>query len=238
MSTKKRLLIISACYIVAFMIFVIILAFSTSGWLDDIQIGLQFAYSLYFTAIAIAMGITTRLLSVKPSAIILSILLLMASICGSLLTFNIAYPADEIEQINGMNDKLSIFDDIGPDYMLYIIGVLLVSYIITIICVKIKQWFKSRSVVKNLALVERKQTKVDAPMYLKSYNKVTNRYEKYLIWYNPKGKLMSSDKIIYFDSVELIMVDSKRNIYAMLERPEKITMKQYLLMLEESKNLG
>ena len=97
---------------------------------------------------------------------------------------------------------------------------------------------KSRSVVKNLALVERKQTKVDAPMYLKSYNKVTNRYEKYLIWYNPKGKLMSSDKIIYFDSVELIMVDSKRNIYAMLERPEKITMKQYLLMLEESKNLG
>ena len=238
MSTKKRLLIISACYIVAFMIFVIILAFSTNGWLDDIQIGLQFAYSLYFTAIAIAMGITTRLLSVKPSALILSILLLMASICGSLLTFNIAYPADEIEQINGMNDKLSIFDDIGPDYMLYIIGVLLVSYIITIICVKIKQWFKSRSVVKNLALVERKQTKVDAPMYLKSYNKVTNRYEKYLIWYNPKGKLMSSDKIIYFDSVELIMVDSKRNIYAMLERPEKITMKQYLLMLEESKNLG
>ena len=184
------------------------------------------------------MGITTRLLSVKPSALILSILLLMASICGSLLTFNIAYPADEIEQINGMNDKLSIFDDIGPDYMLYIIGVLLVSYIITVICVKIKQWFKSRSVVKNLALVERKQTKVDAPMYLKSYNKVTNRYEKYLIWYNPKGKLMSSDKIIYFDSVELIMVDSKRNIYAMLERPEKITMKQYLLMLEESKNLG
>lgn len=238
MSTKKRLLIISACYIVAFMIFVIILAFSTSGWLDDIQIGLQFAYSLYFTAIAIAMGITTRLLSVKPSALILSTLLLVASICGSLLTFNIAYPADEIEQINGMNDKLSIFDDIGPDYMLYIIGVLLVSYIITIICVKIKQWFKSRSVVKNLALVERKQTKVDAPMYLKSYNKVTNRYEKYLIWYNPKGKLMSSDKIIYFDSVELIMVDSKRNIYAMLERPEKITMKQYLLMLEESKNLG
>ena len=174
MSTKKRLLIISACYVVAFMIFVIILAFSTNGWLDDIQIGLQFAYSLYFTAIAIAMGITTRLLSVKPSAFILSILLLMASICGSLLTFNIAYPADEIEQINGMNDKLSIFDDIGPDYMLYIIGVLLVSYIITVICVKIKQWFKSRSVVKNLALVERKQTKVDAPMYLKSYNKVTN----------------------------------------------------------------
>ena len=238
MSTKKRLLIISACYVVAFMIFVIILAFSTNGWLDDIQIGLQFAYSLYFTAIAITMGITTRLLSVKPSALILSMLLLMASICGSLLTFNIAYPADEIEQINGMNDKLSIFDDIGPDYMLYIIGVLLVSYIITVICVKIKQWFKSRSVVKNLALVERKQTKVDAPMYLKSYNKVTNRYEKYLIWYNPKGKLMSSDKIIYFDSVELIMVDSKRNIYAMLERPEKITMKQYLLMLEESKNLG
>ena len=238
MSTKKRLLIISACYVIAFMIFVIILAFSTNGWLDDIQIGLQFAYSLYFTAIAIAMGITTRLLSVKPSAFILSILLLMASICGSLLTFNIAYPADEIEQINGMNDKLSIFDDIGPDYMLYIIGVLLASYIITVICVKIKQWFKSRSVVKNLALVERKQTKVDAPMYLKSYNKVTNRYEKYLIWYNPKGKLMSSDKIIYFDSVELIMVDSKRNIYAMLERPEKITMKQYLLMLEESKNLG
>ena len=238
MSTKKRLLIISACYVIAFMIFVIILAFSTNGWLDDIQIGLQFAYSLYFTAIAITMGITTRLLSVKPSALILSMLLLMASICGSLLTFNIAYPADEIEQINGMNDKLSIFDDIGPDYMLYIIGVLLVSYIITVICVKIKQWFKSRSVVKNLALVERKQTKVDAPMYLKSYNKVTNRYEKYLIWYNPKGKLMSSDKIIYFDSVELIMVDSKRNIYAMLERPEKITMKQYLLMLEESKNLG
>ena len=26
--------------------------------------------------------------------------------------------------------------------------------------------------------------------------------------------------------------------YAMLERPEKISMKQYLLMLEETKNLG
>ena len=238
MSTKKRLLIISACYAIAFMLFVIILAFSASSWLDDIQIGLQFTYSLYFTVIAIGMGVATRLLSIKPSAIILSASLLMVSICGSLLIFNIAYPADEIEKINGMNDKLSIFDDIGPDYMFYIVGVLLVGYIIAMTCVKLKQWFKSRNIVKNLALVDHKQTKVDAPMYLKSYNKITNRYEKYLIWYNPKGKLMSSEKIVYFDSVELIAVDSKRNIYAMLERPEKISMKQYLLMLEETKNLG
>jgi hypothetical protein len=82
--------------------------------------------------------------------------------------------------------------------------------------------------MKELAMTNRKQTKIDKPMLLKSYNKRSNKYEKYLVWQTKSGKVMSSDKIKYFDVVELIAIDSKRNIYAMIELPQKISMQTYL----------
>ena len=155
--------------------------------------------------------------------------------CCTLLIFNIAYSKEAIEAINGMNSRLSIIEDIGPTYVLYAMAYFVGLYFIVTLTQVIIRFFKTRSIIKRLSERDRKQTKIDNPMYLKSYNKVTNRYEKYLIWQTAKGKIMASDKIIYFDKVELLAVDSQRNIYAMLEMPERISLREYIELKSASK---
>ena len=230
MSTKKRLLIISAFHVVFFMLFVIFLVLSSRGWLENIQLGLQFTYSFIFPIFAIIFGVSTRLLLTRPSGIVASVIFMVAEVCGALLMFNITYPTEDIEAINGMNSKLSIFDDIGPSYIWYVFAYFAVAYIVTGIIVFIVNKIKNRRIIKKLTLIDKKQTRIDNPMYLKSYNKKTNKYEKYLIWITSKGKVMSSEKIIYFDVVELVAVDTNKNVYAMLEKPKKITIKDYLML--------
>ncbi len=233
MSTKKRLLIISAFHVVFFMAFVIFIVFSSMGWLENIQLGLQFTYSLIFPLFMIIMGIATRLLSTKPISLAISAGLAMANMCGTLLMFNVVYPAEEIEQINGMNSSLSIFSDIGPSYVAYAYAYFFVFYFLVWFIKKIINYFKCKKIINKLAATDKKQTKIDNPMYIKSYNKVTNNYEKYLVWISAKGKILSSERIIYFDNVELIAVDSKKTIYAMLEKPQKITIQEYLSLKNE-----
>lgn len=234
MSTKKRLLILSAIHVAFFMLFVIIIVFSSRGWLENIQLGLQFTYSFIFPVFAIIFGIVTRLISTRPSSVVASCLLMLVEICGALLMFNILYPTEDIEAINGMNSTLSIFEDIGPSYLWYVYAYFATTYVATWFGVWLINKLKNRRIVKKLATLDKKQTRVDNPMYLKSYNKKTNKYEKYLIWITPKGKVMSSEKIIYFDIVELIAVDNNKNIYAMLEKPQKITIQDYLMLKQNS----
>ena len=235
MSTRKRLLIISAFHVIFFMLFVIFITISSRNWLENIQIGLQVTYSLIFPCFMIIVGIATRLLSTKPIAFIFSALLSLGNMCLTLLTFNVAYPKETIEAINGMNSRLSIIEDIGPTYVLYAMAYFVGFYLIVTLTQSIIRFFKVRSIIKRLSERDRKQTKIDNPMYLKSYNKVTNRYEKYLVWQTAKGKIMASDKIIYFDKVELLAVDSQRNIYAMLEMPERISLREYIELRSTSK---
>lgn len=235
MSTRKRLLIISAFHIIFLMLFVIFITISSRNWLENIQLGLQVTYSLIFPCFMIIVGIATRLLSTKPIAFIYSLVLSLLNMCCTLLIFNIAYSKEAIEAINGMNSRLSIIEDIGPTYVLYAMAYFVGLYFIVTLTQVIIRFFKTRSIIKRLSERDRKQTKIDNPMYLKSYNKVTNRYEKYLIWQTAKGKIMASDKIIYFDKVELLAVDSQRNIYAMLEMPERISLREYIELKSTSK---
>lgn len=233
MTTKKRIFILGIIYAAFYACFLIFLALASKNFLSDIQMGLYITYSLIFPLFMIAAGISTYKLSVKPIAAIISLGLATATTLLSLPIFNLAYPEDDIKAINGLNPKLSIIDDVGIDYIAYILGMLVVGYLIALFASYLTYKIKGYKICTKLAEKKRPQTKVDDPMLLKVYNKMTNKYEKYLIWRNKNG-LQSSERIIYYDKVELVMVDSNRKIYAMLNEPEIISMRDYQQMLVDT----
>lgn len=228
MSTKKRTLIILIIYPIFLALLFCFLALTANTVYTNIMYGISITYSLIFSIFMIGMGITTRKLSCRLMPCILSILAGCASICISVYFFNIVYPDDKIFEItNGIDRKLSMFRDIGPSYFLYLIGLFLAGYFLTTLGILIFRYIRSRSLYNRVAARNPKQTEANNPMFLKSYNKVTNRFEKYLVYRDSKGKIKTSEKVRCFDVVDLIVIDSDRKVYAMIERPTTINMKDF-----------
>lgn len=228
MSTKKRTLIILVIYPIFLALLFCFLALTANTIYTNIMYGISVTYSLIFSVFMIGMGITTRKLSCKLMPCILSILAGCASICISVYFFNIVYPDDKIFEItNGIDRKLSMFRDIGPSYFAYLTGLFLAGYLLTTLVIAIIRKIQSRKLYNRVAARNPKQTEANNPMFLKSYNKVTNRFEKYLVYRDAKGKLKTSEKIRCYDVVDLIVIDSDRKVYAMIERPKTINMQDF-----------
>ena len=233
MSTKKRLFIISIAYVVFTIFLFLFLLVGASTFLTDIKIALSLVYSLFIIIFYFGMGMTTRLLSCRFYVMLISFIEAMGLLAVSICFFNV-YPAADIYSLNAGDSKfLTPFKDIGITYFLYAAAVFLVAYYIVHFIIKIVDLFKVRKVCKKLERGNRPQIKINDVKILKNYNKISNKYEKYLIWRNRKGEIQSSEKLLYFDNVELIAIDSRKNIYAMIAVPQKITVKEYINLIHE-----
>ena len=157
----------------------------------------------------------------------------MLFLAFSICLFNV-YPATDIYSLNAGDSKfLTPFKDIGLSYFIYAAIVFLVGYYLVHFIIKIVGKIKVRKVIKELSASKRQQIKINNVYILKNYNKLTNRYERYLIWRNRKGDIQSSEELLYYDDVELLAIDSRKNIYAMIDVPTKITVKQYISLLHQ-----
>lgn len=229
MSTKKRFLIISAYFLACLMLMFSYIMLADSSTTEKATLILKITFSLFAAGAVFIGGIFTRIFSCKPWVFFVGIIYSVIVSIIPLYFCNWAFTEEIILILNnGDSPSFSITRDVGLSYFIYIVAIFVGTYIITHLCYKFANWWSGRSLMKELAMTNRKQTKIDKPMILKSYNKRSNKYEKYLVWQTKSGKVMSSDKIKYFDVVELIAIDSKRNIYAMIELPQKISMQTYL----------
>jgi hypothetical protein len=236
MSTRKRLLILTLCHLAFLVLFVIFIVIASRTFMKDVQMGLSITYSLIIIAFFAIMGVVARKLSCRFFVIPFGLFLCWSTITLTLTSFNLAYSPDDIKAINGMNPQLSAFEDIGWSYIIYSFAVFVGFYAITAFIIFIKQKIKANRVVDKLAESKKPQLKVTEAMFLKAYNKRTNTFDKYLIYRNNKNKLCTSARIIYYDSIELIAVDSDHRIFAMFEEPTKISRKEFVQLNIEENN--
>jgi hypothetical protein len=197
---------------------------------------IKIVYSLIFSVFLIGMGITTRIMSCKIWPLVLSCGMAMLTVGVSIYYYNWSYSEDAIySATGGLGTKLSMFTHIGPDYFLYCFWMFVGSYLITVFAIAIIRKIKSKMLYNRLSKKDLKQTEANSPKFLKSYNKVSNRYEKYLVYLDAKGRLCTSEKIRCYDVVDLIVIDINNKIYAMIEKPKKISMKEFVLLASEYK---
>ncbi len=229
MSTKKRFLIISAYFLAMLMIIFSYVVLSDDSTTEKATLILKVTFSLLAVLSVLIGGIFTRIMSCKPWVFLVGVVYSIILSLSPLYFCNLAFTDETILILNnGDSPSFSITRDVGASYFWYIVALFVGSYILTHLCYKVCEWWSGRRLSKELSMANRKQTKVDNPMLVKSYNKKSNKYERYLVWQTKSGKWMSSDKIRFYDVVELIIIDSKRNIYAMVETPQKISMKTYI----------
>lgn len=229
MSTKKRFLIISAYFLAVLMLIFSYVTLADDSTTEKATLILKVTFSLFAVLGVLIGGIFTRIMSCKPWVFFTGIIYSIIISLMPLYFCNIAFTEETILILNnGDSPSFSVARDVGSSYFWYIVLLFVGAYILTHLIYKFCEWFSGRRLSKELSMTNRKQTKVDNPMIVKSYNKRSNKYEKYLVWQTKSGKWMSSDKIRYFDVVELIIIDSKRNIYAMVETPQRISMKTYI----------
>ena len=219
MSTKKRVAIILLIYLGTSMLYFALLAIGSTSFFADPKLARTYTYSLFFPIYCIVCGVFTRLLSCRKRVLVISMIANLAQLVLSLYKFRWIY-------------KLNYgIQNLGISYMIVAYALLLAGYVI---CSLIVFWLyrsRSRKTVKAIANKQHKQHNIGEPMLLKVYNKKSNRNEKYFIWKNKTGKVLSSEEIIYYDPVELIAVDSQHRVYTFWEPPTKITMKEYLSMI-------
>lgn len=229
MSTKKRFLIISAYFLAVLMLIFSYVVLADDSTTEKATLILKVTFSLLAVVGVLIGGMFTRIMSCKPWVFFASMFYSVVVSLTPLYFCNLAFTEETILILNnGDSPSFSLTRDVGASYFWYIIAVYAGAYIFTHLIYKFSEWFSGRKLTKELSMANRKQTKVDNPMIVKSYNKRSNKYEKYLVWQTKNGKWMSSDKIRFYDVVELIIIDSKRNIYAMVEPPQKISMKTYI----------
>ena len=233
MSTKKRLFIISMLHVAFFIFLALFLLIGSGTFLTDIKVALSLVYSLFIVVAYFGIAIATRLLSCRGYVMLISFAEAMLFLAFSICLFNV-YPATDIYSLNAGDSKfLTPFKDIGLSYFIYAAIVFLVGYYLVHFIIKIVGKIKVRKVIKELSASKRQQIKINNVYILKNYNKLTNRYERYLIWRNRKGDIQSSEELLYYDDVELLAIDSRKNIYAMIDVPTKITVKQYISLLHQ-----
>ena len=234
MSTKKRLFIISMIYVAFAMFLFLLLLIGVKTFLTDINFALSLVYSLLIVVFYFGIGLATRLLSCKGTVLLISFIEAMLLLTFSICFFNV-YPSANIYLLNaGDSTYLTPGKDIGLSYFLYSAFVFLLGYYITHFIIKVKDYFKVRKLCNELSESSRQQIRINNVYILKNYNKLTNKYERYLIWKTKKGTLQSSEKLLYYDNVELVAIDAKKNIYAMIEVPTKINIKQYIEIMHQN----
>lgn len=216
MSTKKRIFIISMIYLGVSLFYFAVLAIGSASFFADAVYARTYTYSLFFPIYCVICGIFTRILSCKLGVLILSMGLNLSQLVLSLYKFRWIY-----ELNYGVGN-------LGFSYVLVSYVLLLLGYVIAALLIWMVHRIRARKVVKAIAQKHHTQKSINNPLFLKVYNKRTNRNEKYLVWITKAGKYMSSEPIIYYDPVELLAVDSSRNVYAFMSQPDKIKMKEYL----------
>lgn len=233
MTTKKRIFIISMLYLAFGIFLALLLLIGASTFLKDIKIALSLVYSLLIIVAYFCIGIATRLLSCRGYVMLISFAEAMLLLAFSICLFNV-YPAADIYALNAGDSKyLTPFKDIGISYFIYAAIVFFVAYYLVHFIIKIVEKIKVHKVIKELSSSKRQQIKINNVYILKNYNKLTNKYEKYLIWRNRKGDIQSSEELLYYDDVELLAIDARKNIYTMIDVPTKITVKQYIALLHQ-----
>lgn len=224
MSTRKRIFILSLWYIISFIVTfstVVIIANksgASSRYLNTTM------FSLIIPIFSIICGILTKSLSCKYWVICFTILFNLAWIYGITETVNYVY-------------EVSYYFDLS--YIFATIAYLLLGYILISALKYLYKSIKVRKIIKNIISQPKDYINVDGnPKLLKVYNKKSDAYEKYLIWTNKAGKIYSSEKIIYYDPIDLIIIDSKKKIYALITDPKKITPKEYRILMSQDPNFN
>ena len=206
----------AVAYFAITMLYISIVALgSKTAFEDPIYVRL-YLYSLIFPLYCLAWGIATRLVSCKIEALVYSFALMMIQLIITLYSFRWIYSLDY-----GISN-------LGWSYVVMCATFMVIPHAIIHLIIALIDRTKSRKIVKKIAARKHSQKSVNEPRILKVYNKKNNRYEKYLLWKTKTGKWQSSERIIYFDFVELLAVDSNHNVYAFVERPTKIKLKEYL----------
>lgn len=238
MSTKKRILVIAivhACFAILFLSFLLILS---NGKNSTAESGLFWIYSLIIPIWCIIAGVITNCMSIKIGPLCFSLLVNVVHIIISMYEFAFAYKIDFGVQNLG-------FSYIGTASFFVLIG-----WLTVLIIKKIKLIIMNNTIIsetlgckKNDLNIQDKKAKsevvtmsVNNPMVLKAYNKTTNRHEKYLIWINRKGKKASSNRIVWIDDVDLIVIDSDKVIYECNKKPKRISFEQYLALNKATNN--
>ena len=230
MSTKKRLLILSACYVLFLMLFVIFLVISSHNWLKNVQAGLYFTYSVLILIFFAIMGVVTRLIICRIHGLGTSLIWCFLTLVLTLTTFNFVYSPDDIKAINGLQPNLSFIDDVGFSYVAYRFAFFLGTYLVTSLIFYCVRRYRANREVEILAEKNRNQVRVNNCKMFSVFNKRCNIMERYLVYTTKKGKMAVSSALIYYDKVELIAVDSEHHIFAMIEEPKRISRREFALL--------
>lgn len=216
MSTKKRLFIIAMIHFGVSLFYLGLLAVLSKSKNVDVIYVRTYTYSLIFPLYCAVMGVVTRLLSCKISVLLATLAMNAAQLILSLYKYRIVYKLD----YGIANLELS--------YVLVSYAFLIVPYLIVSMIIYAVRRSKNIGTVKRIAQREHFQKYVEDPKFVRVYNKRRNRYEKYLVWKNTNDQYVASSAIIYYDSLERIMVDEDRNVYIFQSDPEKIPFKEYV----------
>lgn len=230
MSTKKRLLILSACYVLFLMLFVIFLVISSHNWLKNVQAGLYFTYSVLILIFFAIMGVVTRLIICRIHGLGTSLIWCFLTLVLTLTTFNFVYSPDDIKAINGLQPNLSFIDDVGFSYVAYSFAFFIGTYLVTSLIFYCVRRYRANREVEILAEKNRNQVRVNNCKMFSVFNKRCNTMERYLVYTTKKGKMAVSSALIYYDKVELIAVDSEHHIFAMIEEPKRISRREFALL--------
>ena len=216
MSTKKRIAILATGYCAITMLYISIVALgSKSIFSDPIYVRL-YLYSIIFPLYCGVCGLITRFVSCRPIGVVSSFALLNAQLITTLYSFKWIYDLDY-----GIAN-------LGISYVLMCGAFFAIPFVLCHLAIVLIDWLKARKIVYRIAGTSHYQKSIDNPRTMKVYNKKRNRYERYLVWMSKAGKYRASERIIYFDRVELIAVDIDHNVYNFLKKPKKISLKEYV----------
>lgn len=209
----------AAVYFSVTTVLLCILALGSKTSLKDHALVRVYVYSLLFPLYSILWGFVTRLFSCKPSALLYSLALMTTQIIVVLYGFRFIYK----NQAYGL-------ENLGLSYVVITFVFMLIPYLICHGILFLIDRLRSNKVVARIARERKPQLSVENPLITKVYNKKYNRYEKYLMW-NNGTKTKTSDRIIYYDYVELVAVDSSHRVYAFKTPPKRTKEKEAFRLL-------
>ena len=214
MSSKKRFIILIA--ITAVMIIITLSIISLIAINDsDFSKVTKIAYALIIPIYIFIIGLATRLLSSKIKFLLFSLTICFAVLVGSIFMIGSIYDLNL-----GMHN-------IGFQY--YVMS--LIYFFIPYCCILSLKTYKRKRIIKKRVdeIIQNNcnPKNIDTAYFVKAYNKETDRKETYLVW-NKHNKWYSSDEVIYYDYVELIVADIKNKVYVIAEPPRNMKLAEYI----------
>lgn len=219
MTTRKRLILIAAVYFSITILALSVLALGAKTAFANHELIRLYIFSMLFPPYSIAWGIATRLISCRPCALPFSLVLMTIQIIAMLYGFRFIY-----------DNKSYGIQNLGFSYVVITFVFMLIPFLVCHCIIAMADKIRARKIVMRIAKENRPQLSIETSFLMKVYNKKFNRYEKYLLW-NNGNKTKASERVIYYDYVELVAVDSSRRVYALKSPPKKIRAKHGFALL-------